>query len=148
MSPTTPADRLRTSVAGRLIPAVLVALILAAAGAAAAYATAVIGTQNPQLQVKVSITPLHPKVGQTMVFHMKITNLTGRTLHGEWEYTYSTPTSGIAAALTGPLGPGVWAHGVFRRKVTATTPKGLYTLTAEADDRHGSSHATISATVG
>jgi hypothetical protein len=40
------------------------------AGAAAAYATTVTGTQNRQLRVRVSITPLHPKVGQTMVFHI------------------------------------------------------------------------------
>ena len=132
----------------RLFPTLILALTLTAAGATAAYATGVIGTQNPDLRVKVSITPLHPKVGQTMVFHMKITNLTGRTLHGEWEYTYSTPTNGIGAALAGSLGPGVWAHDVFRRKVTATTPKGRYTLTASADDQHGRSHATVSATVG
>lgn len=132
----------------RLLPTMMLALTLAAAGATAAYATAVIGTQNPDLRVKVSITPLHPKVGQTMVFHMKITNLTGHTLHGEWEYTYSTPTNGIGAALAGSLGPGVWAHDVFRREVTATTPKGRYTLTASAGDQHGRSHATVSATVG
>jgi hypothetical protein len=132
----------------RLIPTILVALGLTAAGAATAYATTVTGTQNPQLRVKVSITPLHPKVGQTMVFHMKITNLTGRTLHGGWEFSYTTPTNGISAAIDGQLGPGVWAHESFRRTVTATTPKGRYTLTAEAFDRHGSSHASIHATVG
>jgi hypothetical protein len=132
----------------RLLPTLIFAVALAAAGATAAYATAVSGTQNPELRVKVSITPLHPKVGQTMVFHMKITNLTGHTLHGEWDYTYSTPTDGIGAAIAGSLGPGVWAHDVFRRKVTASTPKGRYTLTAEADDHHGRSHATVHATVG
>jgi hypothetical protein len=132
----------------RLIPVVLVACAFAGAGAAAAYATAVTGTQNPDLLVKVAITPTHPKVGQTMVFHMKILNLTGRTLQGGWEFAYTTPTSGISAALDGPLGPGVWAHESFRRKVTAKTPKGRYTLNAEASDARGSSHAAIHATVG
>jgi hypothetical protein len=132
----------------RLLAALLVVVALAAAGATAAYATAVAGTQNPDLLVKVSITPTHPKVGQTMVFHMKILNLTGRKLHGGWEFAYSTPISGISAALDGPLGPGVWAHESFRRKVTAKTAKGRYTLTAEAFDARGSSHAAIHATVG
>ena len=132
----------------RLVAALLVAFAFAAAGAAAAYATAVVGRQNPDLLVKVAITPLHPKVGQTMVFHMKITNLTGRTLRGEWQVTYSTPTSGISAALAGTLGPGVWAHESFRRRVTAKTAKGRYTLSAEASDARGSSHAAIHATVG
>ena len=132
----------------RLIAALLVAFAFAAAGVTAAYATAVIGRQNPDLLVKVAITPLHPKVGQTMVFHMKIMNLTGRTLHGEWQVTYSTPTGGISAALAGTLGPGVWAHESFRRRVTAKTAKGRYTLSAEASDAHGSSHAGIHATVG
>jgi hypothetical protein len=132
----------------RLMPALLVAFALAAAGAAAAHATAVTGTQNPDLLVKVAITPTHPKVGQTMVFHMKIMNLTGRKLQGGWEFAYSTPTGGISAALDGPLGPGVWAHESFRRRVTAKTAKGRYTLTAEASDARGSSHAAIHATVG
>jgi hypothetical protein len=132
----------------RPIPALLVAFALVGAGAAAAYATAVTGTQNPDLRVKVSITPTHPKVGQTMVFHMRITNLTGRKLHGGWEFTYSTPNSGISAALDGPLGPGVWAHESFRRKVTAKTAKGRYTLIASAFDGRGTSHASIHATVG
>lgn len=134
--------------AQRLLPALAVAFALAATGAAAAYATAVTGTQNPDLRVKVAVTPTHPKVGQTMVFHMKITNLTGRTLHGGWTVTYTTPNSGISAAIDGSLGPGVWAHESFRRKVTAKTAKGSYTLAAEAFDGHGSSHATIHATVG
>ena len=46
------------------------------------------------------------------------------------------------------MGPGVWAHEVFRRRVTAKTLKGRYTLYAEASDAHGSSHAGIHATVG
>jgi hypothetical protein len=79
---------------------------------------------------------------------MKITNLTGRTLDGGWEFSYTTPANGISAALAGPLGPGVWAHESSRRKVTATTPKGRSTLTAEAFAHHGSSHASIHATVG
>ena len=132
----------------RLLAALLVVVALAAAGATAAHATAVTGTQNPDLLVKVSITPTHPKIGQTMVFHMKILNLTGRKLNGGWEFAYSTPTSGIGAALDGRLGPGVWAHESFRRKVTAKTAKGRYTLTAEAFDARGSSHAAIHATVG
>jgi hypothetical protein len=132
----------------RLIPALLVTFALAGAGAAAAYATAVTGTQNPDLRVKVSITPTHPKVGQTMIFHMRITNLTGRKLNGGWEFTYSTPNGGISAALDGPLGPGVWAHESFRRKVTAKTAKGRYTLSASAFDGRGDSHAAIHATVG
>ena len=132
----------------RLIAMLVVVCAFAAAGAATAYATAVIGKQNPDLLVKVAITPLHPKVGQTMVFHMKIMNLTGHTLHGEWEFAYSTPNSGISAALAGAMGPGVWAHESFRRKVTAKTLKGRYSLYAEASDAHGSSHAAIHATVG
>jgi hypothetical protein len=148
IAPAPNPGTLRAGVPRRLIPAVLVALALASAGAAAAYATAVTGTQNPDLLVKVSITPTHPKVGQTMVFHVKIMNLTGRTLQGGWEVAYTTPDSGISAALDGPQGPGVWAHESFRRKVTAATAKGRYMLSAEAFDHHGSSHASIHATVG
>jgi hypothetical protein len=133
--------------ARRLLPAVLVAVVLVAIGAATAFATAVTGSQNPQLVVKVSIRPAHPHIGQTIVAHLKITNVTGRTLHGEWDTSWSTPTNGLAAALSGPLGPGVWAHDVERVKVTAFTAKGTYTMSAEADDHHGSSHATISVTL-
>ena len=132
----------------RLLPTLIFAVALAAAGATAATPPPPSPPPTPRCGWRAPPPPPPPRAPPTIVFQKKITNLTGRTLHGGWEFTYSTPTDGIGAAIAGSLGPGVWAHDVFRRKVTASTPKGRYTLTAEADDHHGRSHATIHATVG
>ena len=109
-------------------------------------ATTVTGSQNPQFRVRVSITPTHPTVGQTVVARFRITNTTRRTLHGGWQFTFSGPDSGIGAALAGPLRPGVLAGETLRQKVTATTPTGRYVIYAAASNRRGSSHARAYAT--
>ncbi len=109
--------------------------------AVAAYATTVTGTQNPQFRVRVTITPAHPHVGQTVVATFRITNLTKRTLHGQWGFTWSTPASGIGSALAGPLRPGRIGGETLRQKVTAKTPKGSYVISASVSDGRGASHA-------
>jgi len=121
------------------------AAVLLATFAAAAYATTVTGTQNPQFRVRVTITPAHPKVGQTVVATFRITNLTTRSLKGQWSFTWSTPQSGIGAGLAGPLRPGRIAGETLRQKVTAQTPKGSYVISASVSNGHGSSHASAKA---
>ncbi len=113
--------------------------------AVAAYATTVAGSQNPQFRVRVTIFPAHPRVGQTVVATFRITNLTKRTLHGQWSFTWSTPASGIGAALAGPLRPGRLAGETLRQKVTAKTPKGSYLISASVSDGRGASHASARA---
>jgi hypothetical protein len=108
--------------------------------------TTATGSQNPRFRVRVSITPTHPTVGQTVIARFTITNTTQRTLRGEWQFTFSTPDSGIGAAVAGPLRPGVIAGETLRQKVTATTPDGRYIIYAEASNRRGSSHAKAHAT--
>jgi hypothetical protein len=124
---------------------IICAAVLSAAFAVAAYATTVTGTQNPQFRVRVTITPAHPHVGQTVVATFRITNLTARTLHGEWSFTWSTPRSGIGAALAGSLPPGRIAGETLRQKVTAKTPKGSYVISASVSNGRGSSHARAKA---
>jgi uncharacterized protein (DUF58 family) len=119
--------------------------VLLAACAVAAYATTVTGTQNPQFRVRVTITPAHPRVGQTVVATFRVTNLTKRTLRGQWSFTWSTPQSGIGAALAGPLRPGRIAGETLRQKVTANTPKGSYVISASVSDSRGRSHASAKA---
>lgn len=109
-------------------------------------ASTVTGSQNPRFRVRVSITPTHPTVGQTVIARFTITNTTRRTLHGGWQFTFSTPDWGIGAAVAGPLRPGVLAGETLRQKVTATTPNGRYVIYAEASNRRGSSHARAHAT--
>ena len=84
-------------------------------------------------------------VGQTVVATFRITNLTKRTLHGQWSFTWSTPASGIGAALAGPLRPGRLAGETLRQKVTAKTPKGSYLISASVSDGRGASHASARA---
>jgi uncharacterized protein (DUF58 family) len=131
-----------------LLRIVLCVAALAAAFSAAAYATTVTGTQNPQFRVRVTITPAHPHVGQTVVATFRITNLTARTHRGEWEFTWSTPSSGIGSALAGPLRPGRIASETLRQKVTARTPKGSYVISASVSDARGRSHASAKAVFG
>ena len=90
--------RLR-SVLGRALPTAVCVVVLAVMGAAGAYATTITGTQNPQFRVRVSITPVHPTLGQTIVAHFSIRNMTGHALNGEWQFTWSTPRNGIGAAI-------------------------------------------------
>jgi uncharacterized protein (DUF58 family) len=132
-------------VLGRALRISLCVAALTAAFAVAASATTVTGTQNPQFRVRVTITPAHPHVGQTVVATFRITNLTTRTLHGEWEFTWSTPSSGIGAAMAGTLRPGRIAGETLRRKVTARTPKGSYVISASVSDSRGRSHASAKA---
>ncbi len=133
---------------GRALRIVFCVAALSAAFAAAAYATTVTGTQNPQFRVRVTITPAHPHVGQTVVATFRITNLTARTHQGEWEFTWSTPSSGIGAAMAGTLRRGRIAGETLRQKVTAKTPKGSYVISASVSDSRGRSHASAKAVVG
>lgn len=109
-------------------------------------AITVIGSQNPLFRVRVSIKPAHPTIGQTVVARFRITNMTQRTRHGEWQFTFSTPVNGIGAAVAGPLRPGIIAGETLRQKVTAKTPSGRYIIYAEVSNRRGSSHAKAHAT--
>jgi hypothetical protein len=68
-------------------------------------------------------------------------------VNGEWQFTWSTPRSGIGSAIAGTLPSGRLAGETIRRRVTATTAKGRYVIYAEASDRRGSSHARAVATV-
>ena len=149
-----------------LLVAIMAGLMIAAAGslagdagAALAKASApmanvrggdaitVIGSQNPRFRVRVSITPAHPTIGQTVVARFRITNVTQRTRHGGWQFTFSTPVNGLGAAVAGPLRPGVIAGETLRQKVTAKTPSGRYIIYAEVSGRRGySSHAKAHAT--
>jgi hypothetical protein len=122
-------------------------VVLAVMGAAGAYATTITGTQNPQFRVRVSITPVHPTLGQTIVAHFSIRNMSGHALNGEWQFTWSTPRNGIGAAIAGRLKPGKLAAETIRRTITVNSAKGRYVIYAEASDRHGSSHARATATL-
>lgn len=133
---------------GRALRIVLCVAALTVACAAAAYATTVTGTQNPQFRVRVTITPAHPHVGQTVVATFRITNLTARRHRGEWEFTWSTPSSGIGAATAGTLRRGRIAGETLRQKVTAATPKGSFVISASVSDRRGRSHASARAVFG
>jgi hypothetical protein len=121
-------------------------VLLAAVTAAGAYATTVTGTQNPQFRVSVSITPAHPVVGQTVVAHFSVRNMTTHTLKGQWGFTWSTPQSGIGSAIAGTLRPGRLGSETLREKITAKTPKGSFTIAAEASDGRGRSHASARVT--
>jgi hypothetical protein len=115
------------------------------ASAVTADATAVTGAQNSQFRVRVTITPAHPRVGQTVVATFRITNLTARTHQGEWEFTWSTPSSGIGAAMGGALRPGRIAGETLRQKVTARTARGSFVISASVSDARGRSHASVKA---
>ena len=121
-------------------------VLLAAVTAAGAYATTVTGTQNPQFRVSVSITPAHPVVGQTVVAHFSVRNMTTHALKGQWGFTWSTPQSGIGSAIAGTLRPGRLGSETLRQKITAKTAKGTFTIAAEASDRRGRSHASAHVT--
>lgn len=130
---------------GRALRIAICVAAIFAAFAATADAITVTGTQNPQFRVRVTITPAHPTVGQTVVATFRITNVTRHSLKGEWSFTWSTPQSGIGAAMAGTLPPGRIAGETLRRKVTATTPKGSYVISASVSDGRGSSHARAKA---
>ena len=121
-------------------------VVLGAIGAAGAYATTVTGTQNPDFRVRVSITPVHPTLGQTIVAHFSIWNMTGHNVNGEWQFTWSTPRTGIGASIAGTLGSGPAGRRDDQAHDHANSAKGRYVLYAEASDRHGSSHARAIAT--
>lgn len=114
---------------------------------AAADARTVTGIQNPQFRVTVTITPDHPVVGQTVVATVKIVNRTRHTHKGWWEVTWEMPDSGISAAMTATMKPGVVTTDREHARVTATSPRGTYTISAAVHDRRGSSHASASTTV-
>jgi hypothetical protein len=124
-----------------------VAVCCFAALSAAAYARTVTGVQNPQFRVTVTITPSHPVAGQTIVATVKIVNRTLHTHKGWWEVTWEMPDSGISSAITATMKPGVVTTDREHARVTATSPRGTYTISAAVHDRRGTSHASASATV-
>ena len=131
----------------RHVPTVLVLVAFTlAVSAGAADAVTVTGMQNPQFRVTVTITPNHPVVGDTVVATVKIVNRTRHNHRGEWEVGWSTPDSGISAALANQLfRPGVVLTDREHAKVTADTPAGSYTISASIKDRSkGRSHASAS----
>ena len=99
-------------------------VVLAAIGAAGAYAATITGTQNPDFRVRVSITPVHPTLGQTIVAHFSIWNMTGHNVNGEWQFTWSTPRTGIGASIAGTLGPGRLAGETIKRTITLELGEG------------------------
>jgi hypothetical protein len=72
--------------------------------------------------------------------------MTGHNVNGEWQFTWSTPRTGIGASIAGTLGPGRLAGETIKRTITVNSAKGRYVLYAEASDRHGSSRARAIAT--
>ncbi len=126
-----------------------VGVVLVAMGvlAAAADAKLVIRAQNPDLVVRVQIWPRHPKVGDTIVARVRITNTTGhKLLDAQAGDIWTTPTYGLGGAIAGTLGKGVIWQDVFRYKVTAKTPKGRFVIEGDASDRRGDSHAALAVT--
>ncbi len=121
-------------------------VLLAAVSVAGAYATTVTGTQNPQFRVTVSITPAHPVIGQTVVAHFSVRNMTTHNLKGQWGFTWSTPQSGIGSAIAGTLRPGRLGSETLRQRITAKTAKGTFTIEADASDSRGRSHASAHVT--
>ena len=134
---------LRRPRSAALLAAALLALSVLAT---AAVANTVSGHQNPHLVVVAKVTPTQAHLGDTIVARATVTNTTKRTLTIDWDVTWETPTSGVGSASSGQrLKPGASVHQVFRRRVTAGS-KGAYTLSVEAADRAGRSHATAHAT--
>ncbi|HEY3766758.1 MAG TPA: hypothetical protein VGL44_16460 [Gaiellales bacterium] len=133
---------------GRLLTTTLVVIALAAVFAAAAYARSIVRSQNRDLSVKVAIRPLHPRVGDVIVAHVKIVNTTGHVLRdADVGDSWSTPTGGTAGEIGGTLGTGVIWKNVYRIRVTAKSPPGRYVIGGQASDGHGSSHAQLSVTL-
>jgi len=127
---------------------VVCAASLFVAAAASVYAHTVTGMQNPQFRVTVTITPNHPVAGDTIVATVRIVNRTKHNHRGEWTVTWETPQSGISAALTGVMKPGVVTTDREHAKVTSTSPRGTYTISATVQDTsRGRSHASASVTV-
>jgi hypothetical protein len=115
--------------------------------APAAWATTHTGQQNPQLRVVASVTPTAAHAGDTLVARATVTNMTKRTLTISWGLTFETPTSGQGEETAGlRIAPGATVRQVFRRAITASSPKGTYKLEVHASNRAGRSHATASAT--
>jgi uncharacterized protein (DUF58 family) len=119
-----------------------------AALSAAAYARTVTGTQNPQFRVTVTITPDNPVAGQTIVATVTIVNRTRHNHKGSWQVAWEQPTSGISAAATATFKPGVDITDREHARVTATSPRGRYTIFASVQDAsRGTAHASASVIV-
>jgi len=133
----------------RRLAITLTAVAFAGVFAATAYARTHTGRQNPQFRVTVTITPRRPVPGQTIVATVRGWNMTKHSHTGWWEVTWETPTSGISAAATATFKPGRIAVMNDREavRVTATTAKGWYIISAAIHDRHGTSHARVGAKV-
>jgi hypothetical protein len=132
----------------RLLTSLGVALAVMGVCAAAAFARSIVRTQNPDLSVKVAIRPLHPRVGDVIVAHVKIVNTTGHVLkNAQVGDTWQTPSSGTGGAIAGTLGTGILWKDVFRVRVTAKSPPGRYVIEGSASDGHGTSHARLVVTL-
>jgi hypothetical protein len=114
--------------------------------ATTAWATTSTGRQNPQLRVVAAVTPTQAHAGDTIVARATVTNTTKRTLMVSWGLTFDTPTGGMGMQTSSlPLKPGATLRQVFRRAVTARSPKGTYSLSVHARDHAGRSHAAAHA---
>lgn len=123
--------------------------VLCAVGATAAWAASGSGSQNPQLLVKVSLTPTHAHAGDTIVARTSVTNTTGHTLKNVTDQLeFSTPTMGSGVGEAGNMAAGVtWSH-TFRLKVKSSTPHGAVTVSGSASDAAGKSHARVTGSIG
>jgi uncharacterized protein YfaS (alpha-2-macroglobulin family) len=131
-----------------------VVLLMAFAGLALlvvlpiAQATTAVGSQNPQLTVRASVTsdganPDRATLGDTVTVARSVTNNTARARSVTITYTLEDPT-GIYQTHTETVRIG--AHKTFSRSfsyvVDPSYQKGLYELTVSATNSRGTSSAT------
>jgi hypothetical protein len=113
---------------------------------AAAYATSSQGDQNPELLVKVSVTPTHASGSATITATASITNQTGHRLKNvEIDTTFITPSDETDEGSLGGLAAGRTVSITYHRKVSRFGP-GVYSLRVRASDSNGRSHAAAHAT--
>ena len=120
-------------------------VVLAAIGAVEARSTTGTGNQNPDLFVRVSLTPDQAATGELVTASVTVRNRSSRR-----------QTVTVTATLTSPSGQtysdvrtlviraGRAARVTASRAVQATDPRGVYTLTVSARSNTGTSSATAS----
>jgi len=115
-----------------------------------AQATTALGSQNPQLTVRASVTsdgadPDRATVGDTVIVTRSVTNNTARARSVTLTYALVNPT-GRSQTHTETVRIG--AHKTFSRSfsyiVDPSYPKGVYELTVSATNGRGTSSATAS----
>jgi uncharacterized protein YfaS (alpha-2-macroglobulin family) len=113
-----------------------------------AQATTGVGSQNPQLTVRVSAAsdgadPDRATVGDTVTVASSVTNNTARARSVTITYTLEDPTG---RSQTHTEAVRIGAHKMFSRSfsytVDASYPKGVYDLTVSATNSWGTSSAT------